>query len=83
MRRRSGQNGSIVIQPGWYRVRWRQDIEGQQERINMTAKIARSRSTKTAIPSLRHLKSGAKRERLLGSPVRTQRVGSIRSSSEM
>jgi hypothetical protein len=40
MRRRSGQNGTIVIQPGWYRVRWRQDIEGQQERINMTAKIA-------------------------------------------
>jgi len=40
MRRRSGQNGTIVIQSGWYRVRWRQDIEGQQERINMTAKIA-------------------------------------------
>jgi integrase len=40
MRRRSGQNGTIVIQSDWYRVRWRQDIEGQQERINMTAKIA-------------------------------------------
>jgi hypothetical protein len=40
MRRRCGQNGTIVVQSGWYRVRWRQDIEGQQERINMTAKIA-------------------------------------------
>lgn len=40
MRRRSGQNGTIVVQSGWYRVRWRQDTEGQQERINMTAKIA-------------------------------------------
>jgi hypothetical protein len=40
MRRRSGQNGTIVIQSGWYRVRWRMDVEGQQERINMTAKIA-------------------------------------------
>jgi hypothetical protein len=40
MSRRSGQNGTIVIQSGWYRVRWRMDVEGQQERINMTAKIA-------------------------------------------
>ena len=40
MSRRSGQNGSIVIQSGWYRVRWRMDVEGQEERINMSEKIA-------------------------------------------
>lgn len=40
MNRRSGQNGTIVIQSGWYRVRWRMDVDGQQERVNMTAKIA-------------------------------------------
>jgi len=40
MSRRSGQNGTIVIQSGFYRVRWRMDVEGQEERINMTAKIA-------------------------------------------
>jgi len=40
MNRRSGQNGSIVIQSGFYRVRWRMDVEGQEARINMTAKIA-------------------------------------------
>ena len=40
MNRRSGQNGTIVIQSGFYRVRWRMDVEGQEERINMTAKIA-------------------------------------------
>src|ERR1700730_13867270 len=40
MNRRSGQNGTIVIQSGWYRVRWRMDVEGQQERINMSEKIA-------------------------------------------
>ena len=40
MSRRSGQSGSIVIQSGWYRVRWRLDVEGQERRINMTAKIA-------------------------------------------
>jgi integrase len=40
MSRRCGQNGTIVIQSGFYRVRWRMDVEGQEERINMTAKIA-------------------------------------------
>src|SRR5579862_2553496 len=40
MNRRSGQNGTIVIQSGWYRVRWRIDVEGQQQRVNMTAKVA-------------------------------------------
>src|ERR1700730_13219206 len=40
MSRRSGQNGTIVIQSGWYRVRWRMDVGGQEERINMTAKVA-------------------------------------------
>ena len=39
MSRRSGQNGTIVIQSGFYRVRWRMDVEGQEERINMSAKI--------------------------------------------
>jgi integrase len=39
MARRRGQNGTIVIQSGWYRVRWRIDVEGQYERINMTQKI--------------------------------------------
>lgn len=40
MLRRSGQNGTIVVQSGFYRVRWRMDVEGQTERINMTEKIA-------------------------------------------
>src|SRR5216684_3337745 len=30
MSRRSGQNGTIVIQSGWYRVRWRMDVEHQE-----------------------------------------------------
>jgi integrase len=40
MLRRSGQNGTIVVQSGFYRVRWRIDVEGQEERVNMTAKVA-------------------------------------------
>jgi hypothetical protein len=36
MNRRKGQNGTVVIQSGWYRVRGRMDIEGQEERIYMT-----------------------------------------------
>jgi hypothetical protein len=40
MSRRSGQNGTIVIQSGWYRVRWRMDVEGQKERMNMSEKVA-------------------------------------------
>jgi hypothetical protein len=38
MNRRKGQNGAVVIQSGWYRVRWRMDIEGQEERIHMSEK---------------------------------------------
>ena len=40
MNRRKGQNGTVVIQCGWYRVRWRMDIEGQEERIYMSEKVA-------------------------------------------
>ena len=40
MSRRSGQNGTVVIQSGWYRVRWRMDVEGQEERANLSAKVA-------------------------------------------
>ena len=40
MSRRSGQNGTVVIQSGWYRVRWRMDVESQEERINMSEKVA-------------------------------------------
>jgi integrase len=40
MLRRSGQNGTIVVQSGFYRVRWRLDIEGQKERQNMNVKVA-------------------------------------------
>jgi integrase len=40
MSRRSGQNGTVVIAGKWYRVRWRIDVEGQQERINMSKRIA-------------------------------------------
>jgi len=39
MNRRKGQNG-VVIQSGWYRVRWRVGIEGQEERIHMSEKVA-------------------------------------------
>jgi hypothetical protein len=39
MNRRKGQNGA-VIQSGWYRVRWRMDIEGQEQRIHMSEKVA-------------------------------------------
>jgi hypothetical protein len=39
MSRRSGQNGTVVIQAGWYRVRWRQDVEGQEQRQQMSEKI--------------------------------------------
>src|SRR5262249_41064353 len=40
MRRRSGQNGTVVIQSGFYRVRWRMDVDGQEARINMSQIIA-------------------------------------------
>jgi len=40
MRRRSGQNGTVVVQNGWYRVRWRQDVRGQERRLQMSEKIA-------------------------------------------
>jgi integrase len=40
MSRRSGQNGTIVIQSGWYRVRWRMDVENQEARLNLSEKVA-------------------------------------------
>jgi len=40
MSRRGGQNGTIVVQSGWYRVRWRMDVEGREERVNLSEKIA-------------------------------------------
>jgi integrase len=40
MSRRSGQNGTVVIQSGFYRVRWRMDVGGQEARVNMSQKIA-------------------------------------------
>jgi hypothetical protein len=42
MNRRSGQNGTIVVQSGYYRVRWRMDVDGQgqQARVNMSEKLA-------------------------------------------
>src|SRR5882757_310378 len=42
MNRRSGQNGTIVVQSGYYRVRWRMDLDGQgqQARVNMSEKLA-------------------------------------------
>jgi integrase len=40
MNRRSGQSGTIVIAGNWYRVRWRMDVAGQEQRINMSEKIA-------------------------------------------
>jgi hypothetical protein len=40
MKRRRGQNGTVVIQAGWYRVRFRQDVAGQDERVYMSEKVA-------------------------------------------
>jgi integrase len=40
MNRRSGQNGTVVIAGNWYRVRWRMDVVGQEQRINMNEKVA-------------------------------------------
>ena len=78
MRRRSGQNGTIVIQSGWYRVRWRMDVEGQKQRINMTRKIApvvfdREGNPKPASPHEIQRKAKG-----IGSniPGRTQSIGS-------
>jgi integrase len=39
MKRRSGQNGTVVTQAGWYRVRWRQDVQGQNQRKQMNEKL--------------------------------------------
>jgi len=50
MNRRSGQNGTIVVQSGWYRVRWRMDVEGQEQRINMSEKVAPVVFDKSGIP---------------------------------
>jgi hypothetical protein len=33
MSRRSGQTGNIVVAGKWYRVRWREDVEGQEQRF--------------------------------------------------
>lgn len=55
MSRRSGQNGTVVIAGKWYRVRWRLDVEGQDERINMNEKVAPvvfDRSGKPKPPSI-------------------------------
>jgi hypothetical protein len=51
MNRRSGQNGTIVVQSGWYRVRWRMDVEGQEQRINMSEKVAPAVFDKNGIPN--------------------------------
>src|SRR5439155_26188858 len=40
MSRRSGQNGTVVIAGNWYRVRWRMDVVGEEQRINMNEKVA-------------------------------------------
>ena len=39
MSRRSGQSGTIVIEGGWYRVRFRIDVPGQYKRKQMSVKI--------------------------------------------
>jgi integrase len=39
MSRRSGQNGNIEVSGGWYVVRWRMDVEGEEKRRNMREKI--------------------------------------------
>ena len=41
MSRRSGQVGNVVIAGNWYRVRWREDVEGQHERVQRSVKVAR------------------------------------------
>jgi len=63
MRRRSGQNGTIVTQSGWYRVCWRMDVEGQTERMNMSEKIApvvfdKNGNPKPASPEVRRKARG-------------------------
>ena len=39
MSRRSGQNGTIVKEGGWYRVRFRLDVPGQYQRVQRSIKI--------------------------------------------
>ena len=73
MSRRSGQNGTIVIQSGFYRVRWRMDVEDQEERINMTAKIAPVVLDKLGNPKPRRQKYDARRGELSNNPVRTRK----------
>ena len=54
MSRRSGQNGTVVIAGNWYRVRWRMDVVGEEQRINMNEKVAPvvfDRSGKPKLPS--------------------------------
>jgi len=70
MSRRSGQSGTIVIQSGWYRVRWRLDVEGQERRINMTAKIAPVVLDRMGNPKPLSLENQRERGRLLNNVVR-------------
>lgn len=72
MSRRSGQNGSIVVQSGFYRVRWRMDTKGQKERINMTAKVAPVVFDKEGKTNPRHLKFGAGQRRSSSNPAQTR-----------
>jgi integrase len=73
MNRRRGQVGTVVIAGNWYRVRWRMDVEGQEERTNMNEKVApvvfdKSGSPKPPSPDVRRKardiveKSGANSE---------------------
>jgi hypothetical protein len=80
MSRRRGQNGTIVIQSGWYRVRWRIDAEGQEQRINMSEKIAPAVFDRQVTLDRRHLKFGVGRRKSSSALERTQRAGSIRLS---
>jgi hypothetical protein len=56
----------IVVQSGWYRVRWRMDVEGREERVNLSEKIApvvfdKSGDSQAAIPGNTASGSGNRR----------------------
>jgi hypothetical protein len=53
MSRRSGQNGTLIKQTGWWRVRFRLDHPGVDERKHVSVKVAPV-SMKTAVSRKRN-----------------------------
>ena len=76
MSRRSGQSGTIVIEGGWYRVRFRIDVPGQYKRKQMSVKNLPSVRRGTSDQIGARTPKGRNRE-----PARSQLGGALQPNS--